>query len=227
MITVLAVLVGVLLPALSSARTTAREARSLSNLRSIGQLFALYADVERQAYPVAEEFRLYPFGCDGVRIGFPYWDIRQHWPALLQEVAPWSNSVGMFLSPGSPRRLDDETCAWPTSYVYSNSFVGRPPLWRPGSVADESLRKGTFVHEVAFPVQKALLWDGEIPYRSGPLGRSGPDLAEPCPILFADTHAEVRVPAEASTSVPNPFQPGPFGVMRLHNTLDGVYGRDY
>jgi prepilin-type N-terminal cleavage/methylation domain-containing protein/prepilin-type processing-associated H-X9-DG protein len=50
---IIAVLVGILMPALSSARRQARSLKCLSNLRSIGQVLNLYAASYNRAYPIA------------------------------------------------------------------------------------------------------------------------------------------------------------------------------
>lgn len=52
---IIAVLIGVLLPALSAARKQAATTKCLSSLRSIGQAFQLYANHYRDAYPVVRQ----------------------------------------------------------------------------------------------------------------------------------------------------------------------------
>src|SRR4051794_4144147 len=49
---IIAVLVGILLPALSSARRQANTLKCLANLRSLGQAFLLYANDHKDAFPV-------------------------------------------------------------------------------------------------------------------------------------------------------------------------------
>lgn len=50
-VAVIAILIGVLLPALAASREAARAAACLTNLRSIGQGLALYAQEHRATYP--------------------------------------------------------------------------------------------------------------------------------------------------------------------------------
>lgn len=57
--------------------------------------------------------------------------------------------------------------------------------------------------------------------------RAGPDLDEPTPMLFVDGHARTRTPSEAIEAVRNPFPDAFRPTARLHNTPDGVRGRDY
>src|SRR4051794_29400031 len=49
---IIAVLIGVLLPALSAARRQANTVKCLANLRSLGQSFLLYANDHKDAFPV-------------------------------------------------------------------------------------------------------------------------------------------------------------------------------
>jgi prepilin-type N-terminal cleavage/methylation domain-containing protein/prepilin-type processing-associated H-X9-DG protein len=49
---IIAVLIGVLLPALSAARRQANTVKCLANLRSLGQAYLLYANDNRDAFPV-------------------------------------------------------------------------------------------------------------------------------------------------------------------------------
>jgi len=50
---IIAVLVGILMPALSAARRQARTLKCLANLRSIGQAFVIYAANNQRYYPIA------------------------------------------------------------------------------------------------------------------------------------------------------------------------------
>lgn len=52
-ISIIALLIGILLPALSVARETARQAQCLANVRSIGQVFEMYAIDFRDRLPIA------------------------------------------------------------------------------------------------------------------------------------------------------------------------------
>ena len=52
---IIAILIGILMPALSAARKQAATAKCLANLRSIGQAFQLYANHYRDAFPVVRQ----------------------------------------------------------------------------------------------------------------------------------------------------------------------------
>src|SRR3954465_4827732 len=49
---IIAVLIGILLPALSAARRQANTVKCLANLRSLGQSFLLYANDNKDRFPV-------------------------------------------------------------------------------------------------------------------------------------------------------------------------------
>src|SRR5689334_10614346 len=51
-IAIIAVLMGILVPVLGKAREAARQAQCMSNLRSIGQGFRVYANLSRDFLPI-------------------------------------------------------------------------------------------------------------------------------------------------------------------------------
>ena len=53
---IIAVLIGLLMPALSAARRQSVSVKCLSNLRTIGQALALYAIDNKDAWPVTQHF---------------------------------------------------------------------------------------------------------------------------------------------------------------------------
>lgn len=230
-VSIIALLIAISLPALSRVRGTAQRTQSLANLRSIGQAFEMYTSGSDDLYPSSIEGRLYPMGwCPGVFGTLPHWEAANNWPGLVHEVLPWpAHGPGVFLAPGARRDFGEyvSTCGLPPSYHYSTAFITRPELWRPGAVADPVLRKGTAVHEVVFPSSKVLMWDWELPYVRRELRFQGRDLAEPAPMLFADGHGDQLAPAAATAPMRNPFEGVPYPEHRLHNTPDGVRGRDF
>lgn len=230
-IAVIALLVSILVPALAGTRDRARRLASEANLRSIGQLFEVYAG-DDGGYPAPTPGELYPTFRPDVRAAIGHWDASDRWPGLLADLAPWWSNTGVYLSPGAVRDVTGSVIALPTpSYVYSASFLGDPRLWGPTPPADPPrLRRGTSRHEVAFPSQKALAWDWELAYVRRELRRSGVppvDLDEPTPVLFADGHTRERNPSEASDPHVCPDLGATHPTERLHNTPVGVRGVDY
>lgn len=222
---IIGLLVGILVPSLSEARRSARRTQSLSNLQRIGQAFVMYTESHRGAHPFMNSGQMVQVGCSsGSKIGSSgFWVVAAWWPSLLHEVLPWPADGGVFLSPGARRDDFNDGCGWPTSYRYSDSFVARPELWRPGAVEDDRLLAPTYAHELRHPAAKVMVYDAELPFLSE-RRYLGPDLLELTPMLFADGHAEQRVPAEAVEPIALSYFIRP---VRLMHTPDGVRGRDY
>jgi type II secretory pathway pseudopilin PulG len=221
---IIGLLLAILLPAIAEVRRTARQAVSLSNLRALGVGFAEYTELFSGAYPFMSAGQAVAFGCGGTISTSDYWHVSWYWPGLLYGIIPPSESGGVYLSPTATRPFG--SCGWPSSYLYSLSFVARPELWMSGAVADEGLLAATYVHEVRQPSRKVLLWDAELPYLGRERRYRGEDVADASPMAFADGHAEVRAPADATDPMLNPFFPES-PPHRLHDTAEGVYGRDY
>lgn len=214
-----AILLSLLLPPLAGARSSARQIASSSNLRQISSTIAMYAKDSDDLYPAIIEGRMYQIG-NSMSIGYPYWQINTVWPGVIYDYLPFDETPEVFISPGSRRN------AYPSSYVYSTSFVGSPLLWRPGSAALPEYEHGQRTSDVAFSSSKALLWDNELSYLPREPERIGGDLAEGAPIAMADGSVQVLIPASANTPVPNPLW-HPSDPRRLHDTENGVKGLDY
>lgn len=72
------------------------------------------------------------------------------------------------------------------------------------------------------------MWDTELPNIRRDLERDAEgNLKELTPMVFADAHVETHVPADATDSVINWAPTAPYADEKLHNTRDGVFGRDY
>ncbi|MDX9910498.1 MAG: type II secretion system protein [Phycisphaerales bacterium] len=251
---VIALLIAILLPALGSARGTARQTKSLANLRTIGTTFAQYADQYTTypfvkpgtgsadvPFPVPHDILFIQWYPRGTMIGTSDWFHLSHlWPAPVSAMAPWEENFEAWISPGYDNSLEimrtrdmtqlDNPAANDVSYHYSNSFLAKPRLWTTSGAApagDEAskLFAGTAPHEVAFASDKVMLWDAHLAYMSRqPEVREGHFDAK-TPMCFADGHADVKNPLDATPGTPNPLRFN--DTTRLHNTPDGVKGRDY
>jgi prepilin-type N-terminal cleavage/methylation domain-containing protein len=226
-IAVIALLLAILIPILARGRESASATKSLANLRSIDGGFDSYRTAYREFYPYPTPDMPYQHACDAATISFGHWLTHTSWPWIVQPVMPWKEWSGVMLAPGALKKRAASSCGDPTSYRYSSTFTARPEMWSPTSTASpESLFAGTKHHDVLFPSQKALMWDWEMPYISRQKRFEGDDLAEKTPMLFSDSHAELRSPAAASAAAVNRSMPGT-DPLRLRDTLDGVRGRDY
>ncbi len=215
-------LLAILLPSLGKTMLLARRTSSMANLRSLGQLVQSYNSASADAYPWGTSG---VNGC-GVPIQFsPVWQMATKWPVVMNGVIEPNQLNGIVLAPGANRVFDQ--CTVIPSYAYSQSFLAQPATWNGSGVADDSLLDAVKAHMVAYPASKVLMWDWELPYLNQPPRRLGPDLNEPTPMVFADGHGTRRTPSEATPPVENPFDDAENPTARLHNTPDGVRGRDY
>lgn len=229
---VIALLIGLLLPAIAGSMMRARELSSAVNLRSIGQLMETYTAQSRGRYPAPTPEQMYPAHVPNISATMPHWQAADYWPGLFASTHPWWEYESMYLARGAERFLDPPVFTLPRpSYVYSSSFLGQPAIWS-GDTVDParfgSLERSVTASQVRFPSAKALMWDWELTHLKRPpeYDETG-SLLEETAILFADLHVAAKIPADASPGLPNtlPFVAHPR--ENLHNTPEGVQGRDY
>lgn len=242
-IAIVSLLMAILLPALGSARTTARQTLSISNVRSIGQTFAMYADAHR-TYPfpgqvenvdtnVPEDLysmRWFPHGA--IIATTEVWPMDRLWPALISAVTPWEEAYTTWVSPGRDKSLPTLEAIFDgieprevVSYEYSNSFLASPRNWAEGAVEDRSLIGPVRPDEVTYSAQKVLLWDRHLTYHTDQPEIVEGHYDEKTPMVFGDMHAEALNPLDATEGTPNPSNGT--DIRRLHNTPGGVRGRDF
>lgn len=221
---IIGVLVAILIPVLAGGRSTAQRTASLANLRSIGQLVHAYTEQYNETYPWATGGIN---GCDIPMQFLPVWQMARLWPVAMHEVIPPRELAPIVLSPGARREGPGQDCGQPPSYEYSASFLARPEAWDGRATASDALLRGVTIGMVTYPSGKVLMWDWELPYKNETPRKSGPDLDEPTPMLFVDGHGKARTPSQATAPTPNPFPDAFAPTARLHNTPDGVRGRDY
>ena len=118
-----------------------------------------------------------------------------------------------------------------SSYRYSATFLGDPQIWSGSEIRSDEwdgLLKSVRRSMVRYPSSKVLMWDVELPTIRRDLERDYySNLNEQSPMVFADGHTEVRVPAQANDGVTNWAHSATHPHQYLHNTRDGVFGRDY
>lgn len=225
-IAVIVVVLAIALPALNKARGSALVTKSSANARSLGKTIQMFADSSGERYPRADAGVFYPGANRDVLFSFPYWQVFTGWTGIIYDSLPYAENIGVFLSPGSAR-LRDSSQNWPTSYQYSTSFVGDPKIWAGVSAPTVAMERSTKLSEVLFPAAKALLWDNEAAFLGGTPGRDDDgNLNAPTPITLADLAVRNTSPASATDAVPNMLG-GPVSSRKLHNTRDGVRGRDF
>ncbi len=242
-IAIVSLLIAITLPALGSARTTARQTLSLTNVRSIGQTFSMYADthgtypfpgqVEDVDVPGGEliySFEWFPRGA--IVATSSIWQFGTLWPALVSNITPWEEAYSTWVSPGRDKSLPtlediflDLEPHEVVSYEYSNSFLASHRNWQENAVEDPKQLGPRRPDEVTYASQKAMLWDRHLTYLT-----EQPEIIEghydaDTPMVFADMHGAVHNPLDAEEGVANPNNQT--DIRRLHNTPNGVRGRDY
>ena len=231
---IIALLISIALPAIGGARDRSRELGSSVNLRSIGQIFEMYTQSSDEFYPAPIPGQAYPDPNPRFPlITMSHWEASSRWASLFLEQYPWAEHEKMYLAPGAERDMSNQQVITTTftSFHYSASFLGQPKIWSeedfPGTEWDR-LEQSVRQSMVRYPSGKALMWDVEMPYIRRPLERDRfNNLLEKTPILFADQHVESRIPAEANPGVTNWAPYAAHSHPFLHNTRDGVFGRDY
>lgn len=242
-IAIIALVISILLPALGGARTSARRTQSLSNVRSIGQTFMLYADAH-ETYPFPGQIEddvpmpddVYSFHWfpEGVVVATTsVWQTGTLWPALVSSITPWEEAYQTWVSPGRDKALPDFDDLFTSdlephevvSYEYSNSFLASPRNWNVNAPENPDFIGPIRPDEVAYTSQKALIWDRHLTYHSEQPEIEEGHYAELTPMVFADMHADAKNPLDARAGSPNPLNQT--DIRRLHNTPDGVRGRDY
>jgi len=244
-IAIISVLISIILPALGSARTTARQTLSLSNVRSIGQTFSMYAD-KHGSYPFPGQvqdidvpipgdtvYSMHWFPGNAIIATTAVWQMATLWPGLISDVTPWEEAFSTWVSPGRDKSLPtideifdpDRDAIDVVSYEYSNSFLASPRNWSGQGAADPKLIGPVRPDEVTYSAEKVMLWDRHLTYR-----RQQPAIVDGqydalTPMIFADQHGSVKNPVDASEGAPNPNNDT--DIRKLHNTSDGVRGRDY
>lgn len=225
-ISIVAILVSVLLPALASVRGRSQAVKSLSNLRSIGVTTSVYA-AEHDTYPYGRFGFGRPPGTGApAMLGFEPWALDRLWPVLFHTVAPWVEHHESWISPGADDRdrfsrlWDDPnlqmTNAIAPSYRYSNSFVGDPAVWEPGADAQKQTARAVTPAQVQWPSQKAMFYDAEPP---------GFDADSPARgVLGADGAASQRHDEDGGDVTQNPLWS--VSPRIYHDTLSGVRGQD-
>jgi len=103
-ISIIALLISLLLPALGSARRSARTMKSQSNIRSIGQSFHLYASDNENLFPA------------------PHRDEGGGW----QAAEPWSRSILPYIDGGGEIWVDDGGSTSPTRENWRNEVFESP-----------------------------------------------------------------------------------------------------
>jgi len=224
---IIAVLIGLLVPALRGVRIRASEIAALSDLRQIGVSVRLYTEDARGFYPFHTPGAMYLLGPPDAPIGLVNssenpWDMSYYWPTHMHRVAPWREHYAAWIGPGrshgTPPWIEEDDGAWlPPAYRMSNAFIATPGAW--GGAGAAQIRP-IAVGRVRYPSAKVLHFDAMRPYLPE---RRRED--RPRALLLADGSARTESDGDAAEPVPNALRDREPTIY--HDTPGGVEGRDF
>jgi prepilin-type N-terminal cleavage/methylation domain-containing protein len=185
-VAIIALLIGILLPALGKARDAARRTESLGNMRTHGQVLAVYANEHRNELlnPFPGPGETNTFGNSDVwRIPASWggvWDMRAdaysyHWGPLAREYYADQKESDVFAAPGDEETLQtieefyaegnyngwvNDISYWysPTCFFNPRRFYDREGGSSESGAIAENLRRNE-VDDIAFASQKVLVME--------------------------------------------------------------------
>jgi len=223
-ISILAILIAIVAPALHSARGAALRVKSISNLRQdVGDIFSYAAahDGKAPRAPLIANNVGLPMALfsmpwrKGGGIMLQYFCQTHAWNMVLlssgyKPSEAWFRPLAHYetYAGGDLRSLGYVL----TTYVMSAVYLAGPAYWREGSLQREVSLRAVRLGETAYPSAKALLFDRASATAATPIG-------------FADGHAESRNIAKSRPYVAlrSEYNKG----MPLWTTRDGVLGMDF
>jgi|GEM_PF-2226023 len=230
-ISIIAVLLGVLAPALGAARRRAVEIELLSSERESMRLISLYSADNGGAFPL--------FGTpltndahiqwNGKRIALTYWQQSEYWGLYLAS----KGYAGAWITKGpraNPSAFDDEYvdpecpgCSVDQRSWFTLSFTvfASPAYFKQGAQQqNKSLHKPQRQDAVVFPSKKGILrWHVRQLHRGQPVSRAWQT------VQFADEHGAI---VQYSHLRPGAWDDPATGASwwTVNATIDGVKGRD-
>jgi len=226
---IIAILVGLLVPALRGARVRASEVGALSDLRQIGVSIQLYTQDSGGFFPFHTPGETYLIGPPDDPIALVNtsqnpWDMSYYWPTHMHRVAPWEDHyqtwVGRGRSHGTPPWFDEHTESWlQPGYRMSNAFIATPGAW--GGSGPAQIRP-IAAGRVRHPSAKVLHFDSARAYLPVPTRRRTVHIRG---LLFADGSARGELDEDAVSPVPNELRDREPEIY--HDTPGGIHGRDF
>jgi len=209
-IAIIALLIGILLPALGKARNSARRTRSLNNVRTHGQVLAIYANENRNnllnpfhagetdRFGHSESWTVCPSWAGGSCWLMEHDAFSYHWGPLSRDYYADQKESDVFIAPNDQETLDsvDDLIAqgsinnwvidisyWysPTCYFNPRRFYDRTGGETETGAIAENLRRNDY-DDVSFPSQKIVIFEKQ-------------DFGTKAKLLFAHPDASVAMVA--------------------------------
>lgn len=225
-ISIVAVLVGLLLPTLSHARSSAKSVATLADLKQVAISMELYIENSKGKYPFHKPGDFYLVGPPESPLGLissnqDPWSLESLWPTLFHSVAPWRDNyvtwTGRTQTTGSTPWLDENDRWLLPAYRLSNSFTASPQTWmETGPARIRAVSR----NEVRFPSSKVIMFDFTRPYlntRHLNSPRRG--------VLLSDSSARIASDLNARAPVPNRLR-SDSPPQNYHDTPKGILGSD-
>lgn len=207
---VVMVLLGIFLPALRGARQSARQTKSLSQVRQMATFVSMYCDTHDDVYPVADErFWFVP----ATPLGEPPYEPGRWWAYPFID-------LGYF----TVEDAHDQDHLDAANRQLSIAMCYDPTKMRPDTIEPYEIRVTSAIKQssVRYPSGKGMIWT--------PLVQRNPDRYWCCipgdppgPVAFADTSAESIAWQDFDAPDPAPL----LGIGQVvQSTWFGIYGKD-
>jgi len=205
-IAIIALLIGILLPALGKARNSARRTQSLSNMRTHGQVLAIYANENhnnllnpyKAGFPNGQFWYIRPGWDPNAHYPIKHDAYSYHWGPLAREYYADQKESNVFAAPGDEETLDtiEDLYAqgnydhWVNdiSYWYSSTCFYNPKRYYDRTGGDtatgatmQNVRRND-LDDISFPSQKVIVFEKQ-------------DFSTKAKLLFSHPDAQVGLTA--------------------------------
>jgi|CXWL01.1.fsa_nt_gi prepilin-type N-terminal cleavage/methylation domain-containing protein len=232
-IAIITVLIAISVTWLAGSRRSARDTKSLGNLRMHAAAMNMYATDHNACFP----YFTFPGHLTGVLVGggirveaVSYFDAFQFWHVALADGYYNVHAASDAFHPPQSQLERDPYWPYASGYHYPCAFIATPEYWNPETRRGPEQWRRTRTDQVLFPASKTLMVESWVP------GRAGQDMIRttPLPVATCDGSARNLKWGERMSG----YQRGDgvqfmadgavhFGdVPSLLHTSDGVRGRD-